>query len=276
MKNGLLLGLGLAAGAGVLWWHRAQMAGSPSAPSDAAGGEPFQGLGSAYAPADPWTGAPIDSASGLPQTPAVVALSPDGEHRFIDDNRQAAEQAASDQRASLQRIEDNTRRSNAFSAAAATAASVPFAVYGIGKYGAQLGRSLPAAARAAGGIIPPLSAPGATITQLGAVTGAGWAVGTTAGVALGLGAVKVLDAVGGLRAGENASRAIAQHTPQAGQVAAKSLLQPFASVGAVATGIVGHGSVAGNLKQAWTGTVQQRLTNGGVSAVRKAWGWLHG
>jgi hypothetical protein len=279
MKPEVLLGLGLAAGAVALAVRTVRAEEPGTAGSAAGGAEPFFG-GGGYGSADPWTGHPIDPATGLPAAassgPTFVVLSPDAEGRIIDDNERANAQAVQDQRDSLARVEQNTRTSNAFAAAAATAASVPFAIAGIAKHGPALGRSITAAARSAAGIIPPLSAPGATITQLGAVTGAGWAVGVTGGVALGLGGVKVLHATGALDKGEQASTYLAQHTPQPAQAVAKSLLVGPATLGAVATGLVGHGSVGGNVKKAWDGTVQQKVVNGGVGAAKKVWGWAVG
>ncbi len=96
-----------------------------------------------------------------------------------------------------------------------------------------------------------------------------------AGVALGLGGTAVLEKSGALDAldrGNAAEKTIAFLTPKAveheAEVAVKSVALPLAAVGAVATGVVGRGSVRGNLRQAYRGTVQESVVNATRDAAK--------
>jgi hypothetical protein len=202
-----------------------------------------------------------------------VALSPPSEAAIIADNRRANDQLLSDNRDSEARTEANTRASNAFQAAAVTASTVPFALYGIAKYGPQLGASLGrgvnAITRAAANVVPRFAAPGATIGDWGALTATGAAVGVAGGAALGLGTVKVLDATGALNALERAGSSFARSAPASVQAVVKTAAQPLSYLGAVATGLVGHGSIPDNLQKAYNGTLTQRVLSGGLHIVRR-------
>ncbi|MHB8633022.1 MAG: hypothetical protein ACYDBQ_03510 [Thermoplasmatota archaeon] len=208
-------------------------------------------------PGTPDSGAPppgTGGGGGAPGAPGAAApppvinlrLSPPAEQQLLNQNQDLNRQSA-----------DTNRFSQGIQAAAATAAAAPFAIYGAYKYGSALASAFRGAGQAAAGAVENigarLAAPGAGFADVAALTPAGAAVGVAGGVGLGLAGVAALKQTGALAAGSRFEQNVFEQQPGWAKTTERAVLSPLSAVGAVATGLVGYGSVGSNLGAVWHG-----------------------
>lgn len=268
----VVLGAG-ALGALYLWTHRTGEAGpgvEPQAGGGASSESPFGGAENAYSYYDPATGLPVGPADvgfssvvgpdGLsrdvtghdlepsPSGPGVFSpqFSPDFERELLRQNEDTNRQIVAE-------TQKQTRAANLEAAAFGGVAAVT-----LGGAAIKVASKTPGLVRAAS---PALTRAAGTAVRVAGPVGVG--------VGLGLTGVAALEKTGALDHVQKFGASTIGKTPAPVQTAVKTVLLPASTVGAVATGLVGRGSVQGNVRTAFRGT----LVNKGTKTVQ---GWFGG
>jgi len=269
----VVLGAG-ALGAFYLWTRKPgknapgmePQAGGGGAPSES----PFGGTESAFSFFDPATGLPVSPADvgfssvvgpdGLlrdvtghdvapgPSEPTVFQpqFSPDFEREILRQNDETNRQIVAEQ-------QRQTRNSNLETAAVVGGTAVfalPAAIKVASKTASLIRPAAPVIARAAG-----------TAVRVAGPVGAG--------IGLGLAGVSALDKTGALDKVQQFGASTIGKAPAPVQTAVKTVALPLSTVGAVATGLVGRGTVQENVRTAFRGTV----LDSGIKQVQSFFGW---
>lgn len=267
----------LGAGAlGAYWlWTRKGDESAPGMEPQAGGGtagseSPFGGPESAFSFFDPATGLPVSPADvgfssvvgpdGLPRDvtnpdggpasaePSVFSpqFSPDFERELLRQNDETNRQIVAE-------TQKQTRAANLEAAAFGGVAAVT-----LGGAAIKVASKTPALVRAAS---PALARAAGTAVRVAGPVGAG--------VGLGLAGVAALEKTGAFDHVQSFGASTIGKAPAPVQTAVKTVALPLSTVGAVATGLVGRGSVRENVRTAFRGT----LVDKGTKAVQGFFGW---